>query len=361
MGVDWELFTDYLSADQPLINTLHRFESRLVQNPQFVHLLAKGAACVHRQDEVAALRCIAEAQALLDSNAAAELIPLLFFATVLPETLALLRTLGLSDDTIRDTLFDFQRWSDVYRTNNQGSYGFDRQRWMMHHFCGHLVQLGRLQFQVDEFRFPFTFFACKESEELHCVASAGLEIDESGHLAGTNGVVSKTLMTENTTSDGFLTAHAVDLDAGTVLPKPITLDLRELKILVQPDTPVLHIHIPVGGTLDDSVVSESIDQARRFFDSWEVRQEIMVCDSWLLDPALAGFLPKEGNICKFMRRFVKFPVFRDRPQIYERVFGAGFDPSLLSIWPCTTSLQRNLQGFLLRGGTVYTTGGLLLH
>jgi len=153
--------------------------------------------------------------------------------------------------------------------------------------------------------------------------------------------------------------YVVDPVAGTVLPKPITLDLRKIQILVQPDTRVLHIHIPTGGTLDDSVVAESFDQARGFFDSWDVRPDIMVCDSWLLDPSLAEFLLEEGNICKFMRRFAKFPVFRDRPQIYERVFGEGFDPSLLTTWPCTTSLQRNLRAFLLRGGMVYTTGGLL--
>jgi hypothetical protein len=361
MGIDWALFRDNLSTDELLINTLDSFEGRLMRDPQIINLLKRGLYHVSQQDEAGALTCIEAAQALLGpSDEVSQLYPIYFFAAALPETLRLFQAKSVSEDIIKDTLMDFQRWLDVYRTGHNGSYGFNRQHWLLHHFCCHLVQLGRLQFQIGEFGFPFTFYFSKINDTWCCVASAGLKIDETGHVAGTNGVVSKTWITQNTISDGFLTVHAVDLATGTVLPDPITLDLRKIQILVQPNAPVLHIHIPTGGTLDDSMVSESFNQARRFFDSWDVQQDIMVCDSWLLDPALAEFLLEDGNICKFMRRFAKFPVFRDRPQIYERVFGASFDPSMLSVWPCTTSLQRSLRDFLLGGGKVYTTAGLLI-
>ncbi len=362
MDVDWDLFRDNLSTDEFLINTLDRYESHLMGDPKLINLLRRGLYHVSQQDEVGALTCIEAAQALLGtSGAASQLYPLYFFAAALPEALKIFTARSVSEDIIKDTLLDFQRWLDVYRTEHKGLYGFNRQHWLLHHFCGHLVQLGRLQFQVGEFGFPFTFYSSKIDGTWYCVADVGLEIDESGHLAGTNRVVSKTWRTERKTLDGFLTAHVVDLEAGTVRVNPTTLDLEDMQILVQPDTLVLHLHIPTGGNLDDSAVTAAIRQAQRFFASWEVHQDIMVCDSWLLDPALASFLPENGNICKLMRRFAKFPVLRDKPQIYERVFGEGFNPSLLATWPCSTSLQRNLRAFILDGGTVYTTGGLLRH
>ena len=360
MGIDWVLFRDNLSTDELLINTLDRYERLLTRDPQIINLLQRGLYHVSQQDEAGVLACIEAVQALLGhSEAASQLYPIYFFAAALPETLRLFRAKSVSEDIIKDTLMDFQRWLDVYRTEHKGSYGFNRQRWLLHHFCCHLVQLGRLQFQVGEFGFPFTIYSSKIDGTWYCVTSEGLEIDESGHLAGTNGLFSKTWRTEHKTLDGFLTAHVVDLAAGTVLPNPTTLALQEIQILVQPHTRVLHLHIPTGGNLDDSAVSAAIQQARQFFASWEVHAEIMVCDSWLLDPAFASFLPENGNICKFMQRFAKFPVLRDKPQIYERVFGEGFDPSLLTIWPCSTSLQRSLRAFILDGGAVYTTGGLL--
>lgn len=71
----------------------------------------------------------------------------------------------------------------------------------------------------------------------------------------------------------------------------------------------LGVHIPDTGPLDPAECDASFEQAREFFrrhfPDWPVEE--MVCNSWLLDPQLAEYLPETSNIMRFQRRFTLQP------------------------------------------------------
>ena len=60
----------------------------------------------------------------------------------------------------------------------------------------------------------------------------------------------------------------------------------------------LGVHIPATGPLDPAACDESIARAVALFSP-----TALVCESWLLDPALEEYLPADSNIVRFRRRF----------------------------------------------------------
>ena len=75
------------------------------------------------------------------------------------------------------------------------------------------------------------------------------------------------------------------------------------------DAWLLSVHVPEMGPLDHAACDASFDHARRFFLRHfpERRASAYVCDSWLLDPQLAEYLPAQTNIIRFQRRFTVLP------------------------------------------------------
>jgi hypothetical protein len=67
----------------------------------------------------------------------------------------------------------------------------------------------------------------------------------------------------------------------------------------------LALHIPESGPLTPDRCDESLRLARQFFARHfpDEPYRIVTCDSWLLDPQLAEYLPPGANIIRFQRRF----------------------------------------------------------
>lgn len=115
----------------------------------------------------------------------------------------------------------------------------------------------------------------------------------------------------------------------------------------------LNVHVPEGGRLDPDVSQASFDWARRFFPSVFPKESIheFTCHSWLLDDALAEYLPATSNIIRFQKRFKLQPENPDdNPasgdnDILELVFhrppvDAKTLDTLLDDLPQETSLQQ---------------------
>ncbi|WP_143465438.1 acyltransferase domain-containing protein [Kribbella sp. ALI-6-A] len=73
---------------------------------------------------------------------------------------------------------------------------------------------------------------------------------------------------------------------------------------------VLMIHVPPIGPLDPSSSERSVAEAARLFDQCYPDEPVtaFVCNSWLLDPQLAEYLPEDCNIRRFQRRFDVLPL-----------------------------------------------------
>jgi hypothetical protein len=114
--------------------------------------------------------------------------------------------------------------------------------------------------------------------------------------------------------------------------------------------PALGVHIPERGRLDPATCDDSFAQAATFFPRHfpEREHRIGTCNSWLLDPQLAEYLPAESNVVRFQRRFT--PVGAPSPgddAVFEFVF-RRLNPTLDEL-PQHTTLERAVVAHLRSG------------
>jgi hypothetical protein len=77
-----------------------------------------------------------------------------------------------------------------------------------------------------------------------------------------------------------------------------------------PGALALDVHIPeAGGPLEPAACADSFARARDFFARHfpDEQYKLARCDSWLLDPQLAEYLPATSNIVRFQRLFHLVP------------------------------------------------------
>lgn len=123
--------------------------------------------------------------------------------------------------------------------------------------------------------------------------------------------------------------------------------------------PVLSIHIPATGPLAPEACDRSLAAAAVFFPRHYPDRPVraLVCYSWLLDPALADYLPRDSNIVRFRRRFVVFPLARDDDAPFRALFPEAWTDAA-SCRP-RTALQAALRDHLLAGRRWAVHGGVL--
>ncbi|WP_320128956.1 acyltransferase domain-containing protein [uncultured Sphaerochaeta sp.] len=351
-AIDWKTFGTLTNIPQNLMQCLAEISLQLQDNVPVEALLAEGKQAIEEQNEKKAQAYIQKECALVDASLQ-DLFPLIFMAYVLPESVKLFEQKKVSRQILLDTFCDVGRWVAVYGRNHDRAYGCDRNRWLMHHFCAHLFQLGRLQYEIQTFEFPYSLYWSTDKQDFVCLAEHGIPVNLEGHICGTNGITEEKYRTFRKEDPTTIWANPIDLAQGTLKQERESFCKSSLKPLVVPHSPILALHIPEGPSLTPSVVAESIEQARAFSKEQNTHFCGVICDSWLLDPNLAGFLPPEGNICQFMQRFLKFPTLHAQPQIFERVLGplAPQNPG--------STLKLRLEKYLGKGGKVYTTGGFL--
>lgn len=163
----------------------------------------------------------------------------LVYLAALPFVKQLHADRGIPRSQSRLILADLGRQLAVHR-RRYGTPGLDTADWLTRHFQGRIFQLGRLQF-----------------EQVTLGQTTGTSIRNAGLPYGPND-------------------HA------------------------------LSIHIPeYSGPFTPAAVSASIASAQPFFARHfpEIRYEIAICHSWLLDPELVTVLPESSNILAFQRLF----------------------------------------------------------
>lgn len=218
-------------------------------------------------------------------EAVARYFPVYALVAALPAVRAYHRGLGVSEEISRRTLADLGRQLAVHRRRH-GTGGLATPGWLALHFRGEIYQLGRLQFQ-------------------------------RGRLGDRMGAA-----------------------------------VREAGLPYGPGDRCLDVHIPdFLGPLTPETCDRSFELAGAFFARHfpDEAYGVAVCESWLLDPQLAGYLPADSNIVRFQRRFTsgyELTENYDRGPL-EFVFG---DPALpVATLPRRTTLERAV-GDHLRAG-----------
>ncbi|MFA5446724.1 MAG: acyltransferase domain-containing protein [Sphaerochaeta sp.] len=254
--------------------------------------------------------------------------------------------------SVRDaTLSDIHRWSTEHRRRNNGVFGLSQVFWIARHLTAKIVQLGSLQFEPKVFGYPYRIYR-DDAHALLLVAQSEVTCDAGGYITEANNFSFTTQLID----DGHtLLAHPVNPNSGAIEPDPSHFSLSALTLIADNEQELINIHIPSEADLSPAAVDDALSQAIHFFAS----HPLFVCVSWLIDPALEIVAKPESNIVSFMQRFTKFSVPHQLPQLYERVFGQGYDRSAVLAHHSTTSLQKAVQRELQQGMIFRTMGGLL--
>lgn len=131
------------------------------------------------------------------------------------------------------------------------------------------------------------------------------------------------------------------------------------KFLVKGD-PIIDIHIPAVGPLNNEECMKSINTAKRFFGKYfpEYKYKAFVCHSWLLDPGLKKMLHDDTNIIKFQNLF--HIVGTDTSDmILKFIFGWDVDRTNVESFVCTSKFSQVIKEKAICGEPLYQGYGVL--
>lgn len=222
----------------------------------------------------------------------------------LPITKAAYDKLQISESIFYDTLSDLRIWIDNYKTNTNKN-GVEELNWLHLHLNLKLFKLGRLQFQKSRQIF------------------------------------------KNYKKDD------INLKIGNL---------------------ILAIHIPGENTLSSNECLQSISMAEVFFKKYfpEYNTNYFSCYSWLLYSKNKDFIKKDSNILKF-QSFFNVIFEKEAPsQHYLWIFNKRYPDKkliahknkfgsygMLENAPQKTSLQKNLYEYIISGGKLGVSYGIL--
>jgi len=225
-------------------------------------------------------------------GAAGRCFPAHLFLATLPLTLDWQRQRGVPDEVSWAIVADLGRQMEIYR-DRYGATGVEEAWWLTLHLRGQIYEFGRLQYNLLR-------------------------------LGG-----------------GWLTPARWYAPA----------DARARGTGFRPGDDALGVHIPDGGPLTPAACDASLAAARAFFGRCfpSPTRRLAICESWLLDDQLAGYLPGRANIVQFQRRFTLTPGWdRGDQDVAQFVFRRGVTD--LGTVPQRTTLQRAIMSHLRTGG-----------
>ena len=214
------------------------------------------------------------------------------FAAALPEIQAFHAHLGVPPAIAEATLADLGRHMRIDAVMH-GRPCLDSQGWLLRHWRGVILEVGRLQFEW--FRHG------------------------AGHLAD---------------------------------PASAPTDQATLRHRTPIGASALDVHIPFAGPLSPSLCDVSIADAHGLFENLfpDRRFEVATCTSWLLDEQLQQYLPADSNIIRFQRRFTPVEGTVDGTDEMHRFIFQRPAPYAIEQLPQCTSLERAFVAHLRQGG-----------
>lgn len=139
----------------------------------------------------------------------------------------------------------------------------------------------------------------------------------------------------------------------------VLFKIGELEYEYRDDEKTVHLHIPTGANISPEKCKASLSDFYAFTSKFfSEKKNPVVCDSWLLSPALDKLLSPQSNIIKFKNRFDITSWDRTETGFLQWVYGrTDIEYDKL---PEKTELQRNMKKYLLDGGAVGSAFGRLV-
>lgn len=299
-------------------------------------------------------------------------IPLFYVPLFLEEVPALRRMharRGIPAERTRELLGDIELWIHEHQSRN-GDWDLSEMKWLRRHLWGEIYSLGRLQFQLSEFSWPFRVYRGLGRYCAPIVLVEGVrEYRIDGQFADADrGSLypphAPDRMPPRQTEYAECTAGVrgnVVADSGRITGRVATVGSRDAMPVLSRGDPVLAVHIPSGSPLAPDAVRSSLSDAREFFRRYfpEQRFHAFTCNTWLLDPTLSLYLPDGSNIVRFRKRFRLHPLpGANDNQHFERVFCVSIN-DVEAMTP-KTSLQGALMAHVRSGGAWRSGGGFIV-
>ena len=125
------------------------------------------------------------------------------------------------------------------------------------------------------------------------------------------------------------------------------------------------LHIPSDARLEKEELNASLSAARAFWEEFfpDWADAPVICDTWLLSPALEELLPEQSRIRRFRRAFRVTQCHPDSNEFLQWLFNVPLE-RIASVdfasLPEETSLQKNVKRALLRGVLIGSAEGTLI-
>jgi hypothetical protein len=270
------------------------------------------------------------------------------------------RAKGIGDDVWLDTFSDFELWiREHYRRH--GLWGLHTCGWMWLHLKGRLFKLGRLQFEMKNFAFPFHAWRHATDGRVVVLAGDGARFRGDGQFADADGALDEAGAWTASLAKSDRAVRGLPVSpVGAAMPDPVELPLDQWNPILNPGDPILGVHITATGSMDHGACGESFRRAGPFFKEHFPDHEYraFTCESWLLDNQFGGRLRDDSNIVRFMREWRLYPLpGANDAQLFERVFDRTYKD--LDQAPRDNSLRRAVVDHMKSGGHWRITGGMV--
>jgi hypothetical protein len=227
--------------------------------------------------------------------------------------------------------------------------------WMRTVGSGELYRLGRLEFILRAWDYPFRVYANSQTNEVIMLAEPGERFTEDGYLVGTVTWTSSLTETDDVVIGNPISPH------GHAFPQPVRLPRSAWRMVLGQGDLVLDMHIPGEGALTLDALRDALTQAEAFFDHYYPERPVVAyaCDSWLFSPQIEAMLPPESNILRWQHEGYLFPADDDEGSFLLFTFGSA--TSDLATAPQDTRLRRAIIAHLANGGELRSGRYLLLR
>lgn len=142
-------------------------------------------------------------------------------------------------------------------------------------------------------------------------------------------------------------------------PRQISMQLfrigeYEYEFVTEDGCNKISLHIPSDANLDHGYIPQIYPFVHTYFPQYS--DAMIICDSWLLAPALSEVLTDTSRILNFQKQFCIESIVEDSPEVLNWVFQSPEIP--YEQLPENTSLQRNLKRYLIDGRKIGTAKGV---
>ncbi|HBE04508.1 MAG: hypothetical protein A2096_06275 [Spirochaetes bacterium GWF1_41_5] len=223
-----------------------------------------------------------------------------------------------------------------------------------------LCQVGRFQYILKNFPDKIRVFKNKTTQAVIAFAEHGIQYTEEGYIFPEGLSRQENSWQSELVINDKITGHPIS-PYGRAMKKKIRLESAEWECVLNSSSPVLDIHIPVGGGMTMESVHRSMSDALIFFDRYfpgrKVRGFRLV--TWFLNTLLEQYYRPDSNLVMFQKQVYLFPV----PTGYNSglYFIFGSENIDLKTAPRDTSIRRAMLKILEDGRPLRSEGMFFLR